>query len=159
MPRMIHDLFRDLGMTDSYVFEDPADTGFIPIRYNANVLNIPRYLTSTQNDIISTAKDQMKFLRAFFAGYFFPFDRLFELERWNRIFSPFSYGIGIQKFSLPRILSPFHPVPDMIGHCGSTGAVAFYVPERDLYITGTVNQQAQPNIAFQTMIRIVNAVR
>ncbi|UCF64830.1 MAG: serine hydrolase, partial [bacterium] len=61
----------------------------------------------------------------------------------------------IQKFSIPRLLSPFHVVPEMIGHCGSTGSVAFYVPERDLYITGTTNQQARPNIAFQTMIKIM----
>jgi hypothetical protein len=44
----------------------------------------------------------------------------------------------------------------MIGHSGSTGSVAFYIPEKDLYITGTVNQQARPGIAFQTMIRIIN---
>ena len=60
---------------------------------------------------------------------------------------------------MPRILSPFHPVPDMVGHCGSTGSVAFYVPDLDFYITGTINQQARPNVAFQTMIKIVNKLR
>lgn len=114
------------------------------------------FLTSTQNDIISTIKDQMTFLKAFFSGYFYPKERLNELETWNNIFFPFKYGIGIQKFYLPRILSPFHPVPDMVGHCGSTGSVAFYVPDMDLYITGSINQQARPNIAFQIMIKIIN---
>ncbi|MFH1260289.1 MAG: hypothetical protein ABII74_10860 [Elusimicrobiota bacterium] len=69
------------------------------------------------------------------------------------------YGIGIQKFYLPRILSPFHPMPDMLGHCGSTGSMAFYVPDIDLYITGSINQQASPNIAFQTIIKIINKLR
>jgi hypothetical protein len=47
----------------------------------------------------------------------------------------------------------------MIGHAGSTGSVAFYVPEMDVYITGTTNQQAQPNTAFQTMIRVLARMR
>lgn len=57
---------------------------------------------------------------------------------------------------MPRIMSPFQPIPDIIGHSGSTGSVAFYVPDMDIYITGTINQQAKPNVAFQTMIKIIN---
>jgi len=101
----------------------------------------------------------MTFLKAFFNGYFFSMKTLKELEKWNNIFFPFKYGIGIQKFYMPRFLSPFKTIPDMIGHSGSTGSVAFYVPDKDIYITGTVNQQARPNIAFQLMIKIVNLLR
>lgn len=152
-------LFQELNLTDTYVYEDADDITFIPIRYKSESINIPLYLASTHNDIISTVKDQMIFLKAFFNGYFFPKEKLSELEKWNNIFFPFKYGRGIEKFSMPRILSPFYPVPDMLGHCGSLGSVAFYVPDMDLYITGTVNQQASPNIAFQTMIKIINTLR
>ena len=48
---------------------------------------------------------------------------------------------------------------DMIGHCGSTGSAAFYVPDMGLYITGSINQQARTNIAFQTVIKIFNKLR
>ena len=137
------------------MYEDTISENIIPIRYKSKEVHIPLFLNSTQNDIISTAKEQMTFLKAFFNGYLFPKERLKELEKWNNIFFPFKYGIGIQNFSIPRILSPFHPVPEMVGHCGSTGSVAFYVPDVDLYITGSVNQQARPNVAFQTMIKIV----
>ncbi len=44
-------------------------------------MHIPMFLNSTQNDIISTARDQMTFLKAFFNGYFFPKERLSELEK------------------------------------------------------------------------------
>lgn len=88
-----------------------------------------------------------------------PKEHLYELEKWNKIFFPFYYGVGIEKFSLPRIFSPFHPASVMIGHCGSTGAVAFYIPKEQLYITGTINQQAKPNVAFQTMIGIIQATK
>jgi len=153
---VLRNLFEELNLNDTFVYEDANNRNFIPIRYKTRIINIPLFLRSTKNDIISTAKDQMTFLKAFFHGYFFPKERLKELEKWNRIFFPFKYGIGIQKFSMPRLLSPFHPVPDMVGHCGSIGSVAFYVPERDIYMTGSINQQARPNVAFQTMIKIIN---
>lgn len=152
-------IFNELDLTKTYVCEDPDNMKFVPIYYKSEPLCLPIFLTSTRNDIISTAKDQMTFLKAFFNCYFFSMETLKELEKWNNIFFPFKHGIGIQKFYMPRFLSPFKPTPDMIGHCGSTGSVAFYVPDKDIYITGTVNQQARPNIAFQLMIKIVNLVR
>ena len=156
---VLKNLFQELNLTKTYVCEDVNDKNFVPILYKSEVIHIPLYLASTQNDIISTARDQMTFLKAFFSGYFFPKEQLNELEKWNNIFFPFKYGIGIQKFHMPRIFSPFNPAPDMIGHCGSTGSVAFYVPDMDLYLTGTINQQARPNIAIQTMIKIINKLR
>ncbi|MFC1538327.1 serine hydrolase domain-containing protein [Candidatus Latescibacterota bacterium] len=153
---VLKNLFKELNLTKTYVCEYANNEIFVPIRYKSEIIHVPLFLNSTQNDIISTAKDQMTFLKAFFNGYFFPKERLNELNKWNNIFFPFQYGIGIQKFYMPRILSPFNPVPDMIGHCGSTGSVAFYVPDMNIYITGTINQQARPNIAFQTMIKIIN---
>ncbi len=149
-------LFSDLNLNDTFVCEQVSSENLVPIYYKAKRIALPLFFNSTQNDIISTARDQMTFLKAFFNGYFFPKERLNELEKWQNIFFPFKYGIGIQMFSIPRFLSPLQPVPDMIGHCGSTGAVAFYVPETKVYITGTINQQASPNLAFQTMIKILN---
>ncbi len=156
---VLNRLFQELRLTQTYVYENGKTEKFVPIRHRSTTMHIPNFLNSTQNDIISTAKDQMTFLKAFFSGYFFQKERLNELEKWNNIFFPFQYGIGIQKFSLSRLLSPFHPVPYMVGHCGSTGSVAFYVPDKKLYITGTINQQAKPNVAFQTMIKIIQALR
>ena len=152
-------IFDELDLTKTYVCEDPNNMKFVPMYYKSEPRYLPIFLTSTRNDIISTAKDQMTFLKAFFNGHFFPMETLKELEKWNNIFFPFKYGIGIQKFYMPRFLSPFKPVPDMIGHSGSTGSVAFYIPDKDIFITGTVNQQAKPNIAFQLMIKIVNLSR
>jgi CubicO group peptidase (beta-lactamase class C family) len=153
--KILTNLFRDLDLTKTYVCKDTSDH-YVPIYYKSKEVHVPQYFISTKNDIVSTAKDQMSFLKAFFQGYFYPRHRLYELEKWNNIFFPFQYGVGIQKFYLPRILSPFQPVPDMIGHCGSTGSVAFSIPEKGLYVTGTINQQASPNIAFQTLIKIIN---
>lgn len=155
----LKDLFRELRLTNTYVCGDALNDNYVPIHYKSHIIQLPQFLSSTKNDIISTAKDQMTFTKAFFNGYFFPKDRLNELRKWNTIFFPFKYGIGIQKFYLLRILSPFQSFPEMIGHSGSTGAVAFYISDMQLYITGTTNQQAKPSAAFQTMIRIINKLK
>ncbi len=60
---------------------------------------------------------------------------------------------------MPRYLSPFRAVPDMLGHCGSTGSVAFFVPDMNIYVTGTTNQQASPNVTFQTIMKIIQVVQ
>ena len=156
---VLKNLFLELNLEQTYVFEDIQDERFVPLYYKSKQIKIPLFLSSTQNDIISTARDQMTFLKSFFNGYFFPKERIHELEKWRNVFFPFKYGIGIQKFYMPRIVSPFQPIPEMIGHSGSTGSMAFYVPDMDIYITGTTNQQAHPNIAFQTVIRILLAGR
>ncbi len=155
---VLNKMFAELGMDRTYVCTDPNDDSYVFPYYKGERRNISKFITSTQNDIISTAQDQMKFLKAFFDGYFYPKEKLIELEKWRNIFFPFKYGIGIQKFYMPRYLSPFKAVPDMIGHCGSTGSVSFYVPDMDIYITGTTNQQASPSAAFQTIIRIAHAI-
>ncbi len=154
----INSLFYELDMQNSHVCQDPSDKDYIFPYYKGEERDISQFITSTNNDIISTAEDQMKFIKAFFNGQFYPKDKLKELEVWRPIFFPFMYGIGIQKFYMPRYLSPLKAVPDMIGHCGSTGSVAFYIPDLDIYITGTTNQQASPNIAFQTIIKMIHSM-
>ncbi len=153
---LINEVLKELDMTSSYVFTGEPDQQFSPIYFKSNIREIPKFLSSTGCEIISTASDQLKFLKAFFGGYFYPKERLTELEQWNKIFFPFVYGIGIQRVALPRIFSPFKPVPAIIGHSGSTGSLAFYVPSKGLYITGTINQQAAPSIGFRTMFKLIN---
>jgi D-alanyl-D-alanine carboxypeptidase len=156
---VLNTLFADLDMTNTYVCENVNDLSYVFPYYKEEQRDISKFITSTQNDIISTAQDQMYFIKAFFNGHFYPKEQLKMLEKWKYIFSPFQYGVGIQKFYMPRLLSPLQAVPDMIGHCGSTGSVAYYVPRMDIYITGTTNQQANPSAAFQTMIRIIHALK
>jgi D-alanyl-D-alanine carboxypeptidase len=152
---ILTNLFEELNMTNTYVCSHSNTATFIPIRCGSETTKIPNFITSTQNDIISTAKDQMIFLKAFVNGHFFPKEKLNTLKIWNNIFFPFKYGIGIQKFHLPWIFHPFHSLPEIIGHCGSTGTIAFYVPDMNLYITGTVNQQKSPHVAFQALLKII----
>ena len=153
---ILTDLFQELGMRHTFVIRPSEEREFVPVYRNGQAVSIPRYFAASRYDIVSTTQDLMVFLRAFFNGYFFPKARLQELERWNNIFFPFKYGIGLQQFYTPWIFSPFKPIPVLIGHCGSVGTAAFYIPEKEVFITGTVNQTSSPSILFQTMIKILN---
>jgi D-alanyl-D-alanine carboxypeptidase len=153
--QVINQVFKDLQMNDTYVYQNTADTDFIYPYYKTKPADIRHFMASSSNDIISTTRDQMIFIKAFFSGYFYPKEKIKELEKWNDIFFPFRYGVGIQQFYTPRIFSPFKEIPEMIGHCGSTGSVMFYIRKLDLFVTGTTNQQANPQAVFQTIMRII----
>ncbi len=153
---LLTDVFQELEMNNTFVLPSNSADNYAPIYFKQNQIEIKEYWISTNHDIASTAADQMKFIRAFFDGKYFSKEFINELKKWNNIFFPFKYGIGIQKFYIPRFLSPFKAVPELIGHSGSVGSIAFYVPDKQIYITGTVNQTSNPNIVFQTMIKIIN---
>jgi len=156
--QVLNNLFQELGMSDTYVGNDINDKSYVQVRYKEKEISLGRFISSTKNDIISTARDQMKFIKAFFSGYFWPKDKLKELEQWNKIFFPFEYGIGIEKFSMPAAMTLFKKMPDMIGHAGSVGSVAFHIPEKNIYFTGTVNQQAKPNAIYQIMLKVLSKI-
>jgi CubicO group peptidase (beta-lactamase class C family) len=63
-------------------------------------------------------------------------------------------GIGIHLFKLPWIFNPLGSIPNFIGHSGLSGALAYYCPEKNIYVVGTVNQVAYPDISFKTMIKL-----
>ncbi|WP_373492734.1 serine hydrolase domain-containing protein [Aquiflexum sp.] len=154
--QLYQEIFKELGMEQTKMMHLCKPEDFQPLYNKDKIIRIDAYAESSKHDVISTANDLAIFIQAYYKGMFYPKEKLPELESWNNIFFPFKYGIGIQQFYIPRILSPFKAIPKMVGHCGSSGAVAFYIPEKSVTITGTVNQTAKPSLVFQTLIKIVN---
>jgi len=118
-------------------------SSFAPIYLNATPLYRPLIVSSAgaSGGIVSTAQDTMKFLKSFYSGKLFKETYLPMLYRWNRIqWYPMEYGIGIMRCKMSRLMSPFFPAPEIIGHSGSFGTFAFYCPSKNLFITGTINQ-------------------
>jgi D-alanyl-D-alanine carboxypeptidase len=151
-------LFQELGMLQTAFLHKTAAQEYVPIISKNGILKIEKYAESTRHEIISTSGDLMLFIKAYFEGAFYPKEKLASLQIWNRIFFPFKYGIGIQQFSIPRFFSPFKKIPTLIGHCGSVGSVAFFIPEKNVYATGTVNLAGQPQLVFQTLIKMLNKI-
>ena len=60
---VLENLFQELNCTNTCVCENAKKGNYVPLRYKSKIIDIPLFLNSTQYDIISTAKDQMKFLK------------------------------------------------------------------------------------------------
>lgn len=149
-----------LGLKNTYLYTDSNDTLPATIYYKNKPLHIPKAMASFKADggIVSTAEESMLFITAFFEGKLFPKAYLEELYIWNKVMFPLQYGIGIMQFKLPRIFSPFKAIPAFIGHSGLSGAFMYYIPERQLYITGTVNQIHNPQRSYQLMIKLLEGI-
>jgi D-alanyl-D-alanine carboxypeptidase len=155
-------IFAPLGLRNTYLFDWTAprsDEAPATIYFRKAPAIIPKYLSSNVSDggLVSTAPECLIFLRAFFEGHLFDKALLDRMTTWNSIFFPLRYGYGLMYFKLPRFFWP-RPLPEFVGHSGSTGSFAFTCPSRSLYLAGTVNQVASPSRPFFLMIGLVRAV-
>ncbi|MBS4202175.1 beta-lactamase family protein [Bacillus sp. FJAT-49732] len=159
-------IFNELNLSKTYVYENEHDTRPVSLYYKSQHFHAPKFIScpsfTPEGGIVSTAQEMMTFLKAFFNGRLFQKEEIETLKKWNFIFRPsqFYYGIGLEKLWVPRIVSPFKPIGDILGFWGQSGAFAFCYPERDLYFTGTVNQASgkSHNLAYNAMIKIIKAV-
>lgn len=149
-------IINPLNLSKTYLYNDLSDQTPQTLYYKSNELNIPKAMISFGPDggIVSTSEDLLIFIEAFFTGKLFPLEFIKELQKWNRIFFPMRAGIGIQMFKLPWLMNPTNAIPSFIGHSGLSGALAYHSPKENLFVVGTVNQVAHPDISFKTMIKL-----
>jgi CubicO group peptidase (beta-lactamase class C family) len=153
-------IIKRLHLSNTYLYKDTTDKTSKTLYYKAKELDIPKAMTSFGADggIVSTSADMLIFIEAFFTGKLFPKEYINDLQEWNKIFFPMKSGIGIHLFKLPWIFNPTGAVPYFIGHSGLSGALAYYSPKENIFVVGTVNQVAHPNISFKTMIKLTQIV-
>jgi len=158
--------FEPLDLKESYVFgDDFSDMKRekpVPIYFKDKTLDIPKAMKSFGPDgaIISTAKEQVQFLKALFEGKIFQETKTLEwMQQWNKIFFPLEYGYGLMRYKLPRFMSPFTPIPAFIGHSGASGSFAFFCPEQDFYTAGTFNQINKPSAPFSLLLKIAQILK
>jgi D-alanyl-D-alanine carboxypeptidase len=149
-------IFEPLGLESTYMYTNIKDKNPAAMYFKNTPFSIPKAMSSFGPDggMVSNSYEMNVFLKAFFNGEIFPESYLEELYKWNTIFYPLEYGVGLARFKLPKLLSPFKTPPEFMGHSGLTGAFNFYNPDKDLYISGTVNQLHYPDTAFRMMIKI-----
>jgi CubicO group peptidase (beta-lactamase class C family) len=150
-----------LGLQHTYLYDwtkprlgEPPATLYL----NRAPVNVPKYLSSNVSDggLVSTAGECMQFLRALLEGRLFDKAWLERMLVWNKMFFPLRYGYGLMYFHLPRYFW-ITPLPEFVGHSGSTGSFAFACPSRSLYLTGTLNviTPARPFFFMMNLVRSV----
>jgi CubicO group peptidase (beta-lactamase class C family) len=156
-------ILAPLALADTYPFTlDTLDRydSVAAMLYGKQRVVIPKAMASVRADggIVSSARDGITFLEALMTGRLFQRAYLDEMQsQWNAIFAPLQYGLGLMRFALPRYYTLFRTVPPMIGHSGASGAVLYYVPALDLYVSGTVNQIKKRSLSYNLLARLVMA--
>lgn len=147
-------IIKPLKLEKTYIYFTPSDTLPSLIYYKDKPLNIPKAMSSFGPDggIVSTSKELSVFVSAFFTGKLFPKSYLAEMKEYNSIMFPLQNGVGMMRFKLPG-------TPEFIGHSGLSGAFAYYVPKKDLFLTGTVNQLHKPGTSYQLMTKLLRFVK
>jgi CubicO group peptidase (beta-lactamase class C family) len=167
----LHEVFSELiieplELSSTYLYghEDPKATPETPpanIYYKTKPLFLDKAMMSFGPDggMVSNVEDSLKFLRHFMEGKLFSHpSTLQRMKSWRRIFSPFQYGLGLMRFKLPRILSPFSATPELIGHSGSTSAFLYHSDIGQLYIGGTLNQLENQGRPVRLMLKIIKMI-
>ncbi len=155
------EIFKPLAFKETYLYVDSSDKNPAIMYFKNKTLDIAKAMTSFGPDggIVSTSEETMTFVKAFFNGQFFPKNYLQELYVWNKVMFPLEYGVGVMQFKLPAFFSALKPIPAFVGHSGLSGAFAYFIPEKDVYLTGTVNQINNPGTSYKMLIKIINCIK
>lgn len=155
-------VFIPLGMTNTYYPEKDED--FVPTTYyKESAIERPLLIRSLPacGGCISTSRETMKFLKAFFNGALFDKAIFLELREFATIqYAPplGQYGGGFVRLNISGIASMFRLRGELIGHMGGSGAYAYYYPEKGLYFVGDVNQLAAPSKIFTIPAKLADIV-
>lgn len=149
-------------MTKTYV---PVNDEFVPnIIHKNHSLYLPKLIMSLRGggNTISTSRELMVFLKAFFNGYFFPqniFERLSHYRKLQISRGPIHYGGGYMQIPLNTIMTHFMGNGELLGHSDSTGSFAFYYPYKDLFFVGDTNQMANPGLPIRLVMKLAISVK
>jgi D-alanyl-D-alanine carboxypeptidase len=165
-------LFRPLKMRHTYLPGHSQPLEPVPepatLWFGDRPMEIPMVMRSIHG-VYSTAGDLLGFLRALVRGEIFrrPGTLALMRQHWNRFGFPLDaaalrapswpmeYGLGMMRFRLPRVLTPFHAVPEIVGHSGSTGSWLFHCPKLDLLLAGTVDQVTGGAIPYRFLPKVL----
>lgn len=153
-----HFIFEPLGFGKTYLPEGTND--FVPIIYYGNrAIRRPGFVMSSRasGGCVTTAREMMTFLKAFFGGTLFDrsiFDVLSSSNRLQASMWPIWYGAGHMRIPLNGVITLFKGRGELRGHAGSTGSFAFQYPANDLYIVGDLNQMANHALPIRMSMQI-----
>jgi len=141
-------VFAPLGMKNTYLPVRGND--FVPyVYYGSKKLERPLFIASCRasGGCVSTARDMMVFIKAFWSGKLFGKTIIESLANYKGLqldMFPVEYGGGHMRVPLNGINTFFLAKGALVGHSGSTGAFAFRCPEKDLFFVGDLSQFENP---------------
>lgn len=156
-------IFDPLGLKNTYLPIDEDD--FVPnVYYRDTSFYLPKTIRSIRasGGCISTPRELMIFIKAFFSGGLFSKTIFQEMNVNNRLQAtmfPIHYGAGYMKIQMGGLATLFIGKGELLGHSGSTGSFAFYYPTQDMFFVGDVNQMANPAIPVRLVMRLAMSMK
>jgi len=150
-------IFLPLGLSNTFL---PTENDKVPNAYYKNrSMNLPKFMQSAaeSGDAVTTARELMTFIKAFFNGKLFPKEMFSKLSKYGQLqitMSVIQYGGGYMRIPLNTITTLYMGKGELLGHSGATGSFAFYYPEKDLYFVGDVNQLSNPSIPIILVMKL-----
>jgi D-alanyl-D-alanine carboxypeptidase len=140
--RPLHEAYRELvldpaGMADTWLessTEAPRRRDIASHDFDGHdITDMDPTVDWAGGGLVSTAADLAAFLRALTRGQLVSTRAWSEMTRWQPGPAGYydDYGLGLGRYSFPAA--------QVVGHHGIWGAFAFWSPELDACITGTVN--------------------
>ena len=157
-------LFKPLDLNDTSSYPHPPGSGASP-EPQAHIWSKDRVLVPQgalryqvpDGGIISALADQVRFLQALIRGEVFEGAWSRMQHRFNRVFYPVDYGLGVMRYAPPRWMSPLFPVPAVVGHTGSTATWLFHCPDLRIVTAGAFDV-TQPPLPFRFVPHVLRAV-
>ncbi|MNO33036.1 D-alanyl-D-alanine carboxypeptidase precursor [compost metagenome] len=151
-------IFEPLTLEGTYLPEHEND--FVPnIYYKDKSIYRPKVIRSSRasGGCITTARELMIFIKAFFGGKLFNKELFEKLPASNKLqasMGPIYYGSGYMRIPLDGWITLFMGKGELIGHSGSSGSFAFYYPVKDLYIVGDLNQLGNAALPIRLSMKL-----
>ena len=148
-------IYTPLNLKNTYLAY-AKDMPVPPIIYKEKRLKRDKLTASfgASGGAISTPKELLVFIKGFFDGKLFCrsiFNQLSDHKKLQLSYGPIHYAGGYMRI---KVGTPLGRKIELLGHSGSTGSFAYYLPEKNVYIVGDVNQFSNPALGVRSTIRL-----
>ncbi len=150
-------IFSKINMAETYL--PVSEKEYIPmVYYGEKQLYRPQFIMSSKasGGCITSARDLMIFIQAFFHGELFD-QKILDPRRYRKLqlsMFPIYYGSGYMRIKMGGLSTSFMGQGDLIGHSGSTGSYAFYYPDKELFFVGDFNQMKYPALPVRFVMQL-----
>lgn len=150
-------IFSKINMGKTYL--PVSEKEYIPkVYYGDKQLYRPQSIMcgKASGGCITSTRDLMIFIRAFFHGELFD-PKMLHLKRYGKLqlsMFPVYYGSGYMRIKMGGFTTSFLGRGDLTGHSGSTGSFAFYYPDKELFFVGDFNQMKYPALPIRFVMQL-----
>ncbi len=150
-------IFSKINMSEIYL--PVSEKEYIPmVYYGDKQLYRPQFImcSKASGGCITTTRDLMIFIQAFFRGELFD-KKMLDSKQYRKLqlsMCPIYYGSGYMRVKMGGVSTSFLGQGDLIGHSGSTGSFAFYYPNKELFFVGDFNQMKYPTLPIRFVMQL-----